>query len=393
MTPRVIVVDDDPDVLAGLRRGLWRYRDRFSCEFLGSAREAMDRLRVEHFAVAIVDLEMPDIDGAVLLEHLRVDYPDVVRIAFSGSCEAARWMDAVALAHRFIDKPCTTDRLVEHIDACLRDGGSGVRIAAALKGLGEPKMLPGVYHEAVAALSDERCSTRRLAGIIERDLGATTRLLKLANSSWWSPARPITDIDKAIAALGREIVRASLLLLGLVDGLGDAHSDWVDEITLHGLIVAELAAELVDDRREAGVARTAGLLHDIGRVALVRSLALGRVARIPMTAIARRGLDEVELLAMEREAFGVDHATLAGFLLELWGLPAAVARAVAHHHDEVVDVDIVDVGHAVRLAEIVVSRGVDELARAGGCTTSCAVRVRARALDFMGRHGEGATGT
>ncbi len=391
MTSHVIVVDDDPDVLAGLRRGLWRYRDRFACDFVDSAREAMDRMRHQTYAVAIVDLEMPDIDGAVLLEHLRVAHPDVVRIAFSGSCEAGRWMDAVALAHRFVDKPCTTDRLVEHIEACLRDGGSGVRIAAALKGLGEPKMLPGVYHEAVTALADERCSTRRLAAIIERDLGATTRLLKLANSSWWSPARAITDIDKAIAALGRDIVRSALLLLGLADGLGDAHSGWVDDITVHGLIVAELAAELVDDRREAGIARTAGLLHDIGRVALARSLARERSSQV--AAIVRRDLDEVELIAVERETFGVDHATLAGFLLELWGLPAAVARAVAHHHDAVTGVDIVDVAHAVRLAETVAGRGIDELARTGGCTPACAVRVRARALDFLSRHGEEATGT
>lgn len=393
MTARVIVVDDDPDVLAGLRRGLWRHRDRFTCEFVGSAREAMDRLRMETFAVAIVDLEMPEIDGAVLLEHLRVAYPDVVRIAFSGSCEAARWMDAVALAHRFVDKPCTTDRLVQHIEACLRDGGSGVRIAAALKGLGEPKMLPGVYHEAVAALTDERCSTRRLATIIERDPGATTRLLKLANSSWWSPARPITDVDLAIAALGREIVRAALLMLGLSDGLPDEHSGWVDDVTRHGLVVAELAAELVDDRREAGIARTAGLLHDIGRVALARSLARDRTSTIPLTTIVRRDLEEGELIAVEREVFGVDHATLAGFLLELWGLPEAVARAVAHHHDAVDGVDIVDVEHAVRLAETVMARGVEELARTSGCTPACGVRVRARALDFLSRHDQGATGT
>src|SRR5205085_6494600 len=160
--------------------------------FVVDRREAVEWLRTQTFSVALVDLEMPDIDGIALLEHLRATYPSIVRIAFSGSCEARRWLDAMALAHRFVDKPCTTDRLVQHIEACLRDGGSGVRIAAGLKSLAEPRMLPGVYHEAVAALSDERCNTRVLAGIIQRDLGATTRLLKLANSSWWSPARPIT---------------------------------------------------------------------------------------------------------------------------------------------------------------------------------------------------------
>lgn len=387
MSARVLIVDDDPDVLAGMRRGLWRHRDRFACEFVGGGREAMERLRVQTFAVALVDLEMPDIDGIALLEHLRAHHPNVVRIAFSGSCEARRCLDAMALAHRFVDKPCTTDRLVQHIEACLHDGGSGVRIAAGLKGLAEPRMLPGVYHEAVAALSDEHCNTRMLASILQRDIGATTRLLKLANSSWWSPARPITDVERAIAALGREIVRSALLLLGLANGVTDAPAGWVDDLATHGMLVAELAAELVDDRREAGVARTAGLLHDIGRVALARS------ATHDYIALMRRADDEIELISAERERFGVDHATVAGFLLELWGLPNAVAQAVARHHEVGTDVEIVDAPQAVRLAEIVVSQGIDALAGRSGCTRTSLVRVTARALDLTIRRGEGATGT
>jgi putative nucleotidyltransferase with HDIG domain len=385
MSARVIVVDDDPDVLLGMRRGLWRYRDRFTCEFVGSARAAMDRLLAEPFAVALVDLEMPEIDGTELLEHLRAHHPDVVRIAFSGSCEARRCLDAMALAHRFIDKPCTTDRLAQHIEACLRDGGSGVRIAAGLKGLAEPGMLPGVYHEAITALADDRCSTRRLADILQRDVGATTRLLKLANSSWWRPARPITEVDGAVAALGRDLVRAAVLVLGLASGVAETHHGWIDDVTMHGLAVAELAAELVDDRRECGVARTAGLLHDVGRVALARS------AAHDYSAMMRRGLDEAELVAAERAVFGVDHATIAGFLLELWGLPTAVAHAVARHHDAPAAVDVSDAPQAVRLADIVVGHGVEALEHESGCTPACLVRVCARALELSIR--TGATGT
>ena len=122
MIAHVLVVDDDVDVLTGMRRGLWRYRDRFTCEFVASARAAMELLRTRTFAVALVDLEMPDIDGMVLLEHLRVFHPGIVRIAFSGSCEAHRCLEAMALAHHFVEKPCTTDRLVQHIEACLREG-------------------------------------------------------------------------------------------------------------------------------------------------------------------------------------------------------------------------------------------------------------------------------
>lgn len=387
MSDRVLIVDDDADVLLGLRRGLWRHRERFACSFAGSAREAMQMLRHGEFAVAIVDLEMPEIDGTELLDFIRAHHPSVVRIAFSGSCEARRCLDALSLAHRFVDKPCSTDRLVEHIETCLRAGGPGMRFGAAIQALAEPGVLPEVYHDAIALLSDERCSTRRLAAILDRDIGATTRLLRLANSSWWSPARPITDVERAIAALGLEIVRSSLLMLGLAGFLDESDFAWVDDITMHGLAIGELSAVLVDDRRDAATARTAGLLHDIGRIAIARS-SPDDYHRVSAAAAS----DERALLSLELDVFGVHHGTVGGFLLRLWNLPIEVARAVAQHHEPAIAIDRVDPAQAVRLAELVLTHGLDALARDGGCTPACLVRVAGRALEFVERHG-GETGS
>jgi HD-like signal output (HDOD) protein len=44
-------------------------------------------------------------------------------------------------------------------------------------------------------------------------------------------------------------------------------------------------------------------------------------------------IDGLDLLECERDALGVDHASLAGHFLEAWGLPQTLCSAVARHHE------------------------------------------------------------
>jgi HD-like signal output (HDOD) protein len=76
-------------------------------------------------------------------------------------------------------------------------------------------------------------------------------------------------------------------------------------------------------------AYTAGLLHGVGQLALFQDAP----QNYPNLAERARA-DGLDLLAKERELFGIDHASLAGLLLESWGLPEKLCEAVATHHDE-----------------------------------------------------------
>ena len=117
---RVLFIDDDPAVLAGLRRMLRSKRDEWDLTFADGGQGALETLARETFDVVITDMRMPGIDGADVLARLRVEHPGTVRIVLSGHTEQSAALRSASLAHRFLSKPCDPQRLIEAIDQACR---------------------------------------------------------------------------------------------------------------------------------------------------------------------------------------------------------------------------------------------------------------------------------
>ena len=81
---KVLFVDDEPNVLAGLRRMLHPLRREFKMDFALGGREALRLLSETAYDVLITDVVMPDIGGVELLTESVRKYPRVVRIVLSG---------------------------------------------------------------------------------------------------------------------------------------------------------------------------------------------------------------------------------------------------------------------------------------------------------------------
>jgi HD superfamily phosphohydrolase YqeK len=98
------------------------------------------------------------------------------------------------------------------------------------------------------------------------------------------------------------------------------------------------------------VAFTAGIMHDIGRLALL--VAYPKEYERVIRGAAEQSLD---ILDFEREEFGVDHAEAGRVLAERWGLPLELRVIAGRHHDpsEGSELDLLRIIHvACRLAEI-----------------------------------------
>jgi putative nucleotidyltransferase with HDIG domain len=186
-----------------------------------------------------------------------------------------------------------------------------------------------------ALLDDPHTSLGEIAHSLSVDPTVATRVLRAANSAFFGQIDPITDLTRAIQLMGLESVReivgdSSLLRMYSLRMTGQPQIN----AQLSGLwrhaVATGVAARLlarhnqhVDDL----VAFAAGLLHDIGKVALVLLGSLGFAEAVQLAATER-----MSLVAAERQTMRFDHARMGQHICEAWGQPEDICVAVGRHH-------------------------------------------------------------
>lgn len=171
--PRVLVVDDEQNLLMGVARTL---RGRFEPVLVASGAEAVHEL--DHgapFDVVLSDMRMPGMDGVQVLAHARKVQPDATRLILSGQSDLASAVRAINDGNlfRFLFKPLKPDDLV----LALQDAVAHRRLI-----LSERELLEKTVTGAVAMLSDVLALThpaahgrasriRRIVDALSRELG------------------------------------------------------------------------------------------------------------------------------------------------------------------------------------------------------------------------------
>jgi len=117
---KILFVDDEPNVLAAFQRQLYR---QFSVETAPDGLEGLTILQNSNdFAVVVADMRMPRMNGVEFLSKVRTAAPDVVRMMLTGNADQTTAIEAINEGHifRFLTKPCPTERLIEALEAGLR---------------------------------------------------------------------------------------------------------------------------------------------------------------------------------------------------------------------------------------------------------------------------------
>jgi HD-like signal output (HDOD) protein len=182
--------------------------------------------------------------------------------------------------------------------------------------------------------SDTESDIQRLAESVEADPAVTARVLRFANSAYYGVARDVDTVRRAIIVVGYKNVLSLAACAALAPVFG-SRDHVVDRgaLWLHSCGTAE-ASRIVADQVgfDPATAHVAGLLHDLGIVALSEILAEEYGAVVEEAR--RRG---EPLIEVERRLLGADHAALAGFLFERWKLPARLLAGVVNHHEPLAD--------------------------------------------------------
>lgn len=211
-----------------------------------------------------------------------------------------------------------------------------IQLQRKLEGADSLPTLPFVALEGMKRALRPGGTVQELAQIIELDPSLTARVLRVANTFYYSRDGRITSLQEALSSLEFSVLRSIVLSVSVLELFSDQREDYgldLGELWMHSLGAAVWARELAPlvqpplDPEEAFIS---GLLHDIGKVILCNRLR-GRY-RQALQEARQKGL---RLYEAEHAAFGFDHAEVSRRALEQWKIPALYRNVVATHHHPV----------------------------------------------------------
>jgi HD-like signal output (HDOD) protein/GGDEF domain-containing protein len=191
--------------------------------------------------------------------------------------------------------------------------------------------LPAVAMQIVAMTRQPTMDAHALKDCLEKDPALASKVLRVVNSSLFGLSEKVGDLHQALALLGTKPLKLLVLGFSLPDELlSGVEAEVLARYWRHSLIKAAAAREISERFWElpGDEAFLAGLLQDLGLLVLVNDLGDAYVSFA--NRIACEGGD---LAAWELQTLGFDHVVLSARLLEHWGLPETIVRAVALPQD------------------------------------------------------------
>jgi putative nucleotidyltransferase with HDIG domain len=196
--------------------------------------------------------------------------------------------------------------------------------------VGELPALPQVVLDVQAVLRDDSARMDDCAERVSRDQGLATRTLRLANSAFYGVAGRVATIHDAVQVLGLRTLGSALTTAAVAGSFAPPRCEGFKFAAFwrHSLATAIAAGALARVlQMDEDTAFTAGLLHDVGRLALATHFSEELAATL---ALAQRA--DVPALEAEMTVLGIDHAAVGALIAGHWHFPTAVCEAIAQHH-------------------------------------------------------------
>jgi HD-like signal output (HDOD) protein len=327
---RILFVDDEPAILAGLQNLLYKDRKRWDMVFALGGQLALDEIRKSPFDIVVSDMRMPGIDGPVLLNVIKDECPATVRIMLSGHADREAIVRALPALHQLLSKPCDATTLRGAIERSL-DGADidrDARIHRIVGGVDKLPTPPDIFFDLSRLMKSATATVSDVAKVVTRDPGLAAKLLQLVNSAYFGTGQPTTSIQQAVALLGTDRLRYIALT---AEVFSSREPETNGELSLERLqrdsVRAAALARSFAEPAGRDEAFTSTLLHDVGRVVL--AIGQGDAFR----ALHQRIRDGEASTDVELELFGVTHADVGARLLAIWGLPMAIVDVVQYHRD------------------------------------------------------------
>ncbi len=212
------------------------------------------------------------------------------------------------------------------------DIGDPSEIMRYLQNIQDLPTLSSVAMRVNGLLQDMDTTARDLADVIEKDQSILSKLLRLANSSFFGFSSRVSNVAHAVMILGFNTVLNAVLSMAVIDALGTKsklNGLSMKHFWRHSISVAVVSRHLSQiaggPRQET--AFTAGILHDIGKVVMARYFADRFSDLWQEMNSSSKSYPEAEKLF-----FPIGHDAIGAFLARKWNLPEELCAVVAQHH-------------------------------------------------------------
>ncbi|SJN54358.1 HDOD domain protein [Vibrio ruber DSM 16370] len=308
----VICVDDDEFMLKAIGRLVRRLRPEWRFLLLDEPmrwEEIMAASEIEHPAIFISDLLMPKKRGDVLLNEVKMNLPESIRVLLTGDTTQELPQKAHGYAHFVLPKPFTQEDF-EHLFQCaerLHKMPFNAECRQKLGSLSGLPVLPHTVQELQSTIASPNCDMHLMADVVSHEPSLVARIFQIANSSYFGFRRHTDSLSEAVSRLGAtliETIAVSLLTQIQHHRVSPSQHKQVAERALRvGSIARLIAKEMSFARCEQDKVFVASLLTSIGTLLVLEEGAT---------------LENVRTYLGLQEGF-YDHHVAAAYLLILWG--------------------------------------------------------------------------
>lgn len=225
---------------------------------------------------------------------------------------------------------------------------------------GDLAALPTTVVRLLDLLKDQTCAADKVSVVLDQDAAMTANVLKLANSAFYGARGTVSTTRQALVLLGNRAVLTLAFAAGMVPvmrrnllGYG-IERDRFWSHSLNAAMAAGAVMARLEGPERSCEAFSAGLVHDIGMLALDSHLSANGMQLVPAFPL-------FNVCERERQTLGFDHTEAGGLLASNWGFPSTLAVAITHHHrpwDAPADQNLVA---AVMVGDVVAQMAADGL--------------------------------
>jgi len=194
--------------------------------------------------------------------------------------------------------------------------------------------LPVIVNNIMSAARDDRTSAKDLADFIVRDQAISNKILRLSNSAYYGMMKEVDSIPRAITIIGFNEVISLTIGMSVISAFHQKDLNEIFDIRdlwLHSIGCATAAKAIAKKTKGSGMAEQLflnGILHDLGKVILAEYF-----PNEYRTVLEDAKESQMPLYRKEKQALGIDHATLSGLLMERWNFPENLILPPRFHHN------------------------------------------------------------